>query len=90
MYRSRQMARIEEKLDRILELLEPEQPQPEQAPAAQPGEPLPGYDKLNVAETLDALKDHKGDRDTVARVLAYELAHKNRSGVVDQLVNWNS
>jgi hypothetical protein len=62
---------------------------PDMSSSVPPAEPVRGYDALNVAEVLDALKDSKGDRALIERVLAYEVAHKKRATVVDTLVGWN-
>lgn len=43
--------------------------------------PISGYDELNVSAAVDAIKDLT-DAVEVSTVLAYEEAHKNRSGVV--------
>ncbi|MGW4243093.1 ferritin-like domain-containing protein [Nocardia sp. NPDC004722] len=48
----------------------------------EPGElPIKGYDDLNVSQTVAAIKDLNSPADLRA-ILAYEEAHKNRSGVV--------
>lgn len=59
-------------------------------PPAKPAEPIPGYDDLNVAETLEALSDRRDNRALIAAALEYERANKRRAGVITQLVNWNS
>lgn len=50
--------------------------------------PFKTYEKATVAETLREAKNM--DDEGRARLLAYERTHKNRDGVIEPLVNWNS
>jgi len=77
---------IDEKLDRIMALLEPQAH--DGNPADAPPAPFDGYDGMNVAEALDMLKSQ--DDATRIAALAYERSNKKRATVIDALENWNS
>src|SRR5690606_35023363 len=59
-----------------------------QPPTTQPAPPWDGYDAQSVDQIVERLPDlNESER---AQVLAYERSAKNRKGIVQTLVNWNS
>lgn len=52
--------------------------------------PWPDYDDMSVGDIVARARTQGADAATRARILAYERANKNRTGVITPMVNWNS
>lgn len=70
---------------RTNELLAAGAPQAEAAPDPADTEPWEGYDEMNIGEVLTRLSILLLSDEELAGIRDYEMAHKNRRGVLDVL-----